>query len=246
MKKHFLTAVLALGSATVSEADISLNFSENTANQAFAGGQNIGPFATNSSFWNTTNGQANLATGSMSNLINNLGIATGAGVTWTSSNVWYNADGTGSDEARLAVGYLDDGPTSGGFGLQISLTNIPYSQYVVLGLLASDQGATYTTLDFTVNGSLVLGGTATAYGTNAQSITAEGAPWTVLTASNVGNYWASSIQTASTLTITAPPRNGTQRGSLSGLIVQQVPEPATGLLLGIVGAALGLRRRRAK
>lgn len=248
MKKNFLTAALALGSAAATEAAvISVNFSENSGNQGFAGSQNIGPLATNSAFWNTTNGQANLAAGSLTNLINDLGSPTGVGMTWTSSNAWYNGDGTLTDDAKLSVGYLDDGATSGGFGIQISVTNIPYAQYIVLGLLGSDQSTpTYTTLDFKVNGTPLFGGTALAYDGINSSTTAEGAAWTLLTPTNVGNYWASGVQTSATLTITAPPRNGAERGSISGFIIQQVPEPASGMFLGLAGVAIGLRRRRGK
>ncbi len=168
---RFLAVAAGMALATAGAASISVNFSENSANQGFAGGQLIGPLKTDSSNWNTTNGQPSLEAGSLSGLIDDAGAATGASITWLASNTYWNSDGTGSDEARLSVGYLDDGGTSDGFGVQISVADIPYEQYVVLGLLASGDGSsTYTTLDFTVNGVPVLGGPTTAYkGINASN-----------------------------------------------------------------------------
>ena len=144
------------------------------------------------------------------------------------------------DQHKMAVGYLDDG----GSGISITVTNIPYAQYRVYGLLSSDQGggSTYVTLDFQVNGSPVLGGTATAYKSIEDSNTAESAYWTRVTTSDVGNYWLTGTQTSSTLTITAPSRNGEQRASLSGFVIEQVPEPAA-TLLGSLGTLTLLRRR---
>jgi len=249
MKRSILAPILALGAsaAVVSAAStISVNFSENDTNQVFAGGQNIGPLNTSSTFWNNTSPASvrtgSLSTGSLNNpLINELGAATTATLAWQSSNPWYNADGTADDQHMMSVGYLDDG----GSGISFTVANIPYAQYRVYGLLASDQGggATYTTLDFTVNGTPVLGGTATAYNTINASNTAEGAYWTQVTTSDPGNYWLSGTQTSATLTVTAPTRNGEQRASISGFVIEQVPEPAVSLLGGLGLVAL-LRRRR--
>jgi hypothetical protein len=249
MKKPYLISFVALSISTAlasAASSLSVNFSENDANQVFAGNQNIGPLATNSSNWNNTSPAAvrtgTLATGSLNTpLVDDTGAATTATLTWASSNPWYNSDGTADDQHMMAVGYLDDG----GSGISITVTNIPYAQYRVYGLLASDQGAgdTYTTLDFQVNGSPVLGGTATAYKSIEASNTAEGAYWTQVTTSDVGNYWLTGTQTSSTLTITAPTRNGEQRASISGFVIEQVPEPAA-TLLGCLGALTLLRRRR--
>lgn len=244
MKLRYSLIILAASTAFAPAASIAINFAENT-NQAFTGGVNIGPTGINSSNWNSTinRDSGSLEAGTKNNLIDDTGTATIASVTWSSSNVWYNADGTTNDVRKLAVGYLDDG----GSGVSITLTDIPYAQYIVYGLLSSDQGDdpnTYTTRDFQVNGLDVLGGTATAYKGVAASWGATGNDWNPLTTTSVGNYWTSTVQTSSTLTVTGLPRSGDERGSISGLIIQQVPEPSSAALLGLAGLALILRRRK--
>lgn len=241
-----LSVVYHLTVGLASAVSISVNFSENDGNQVFVGNQNIGPLATNSSFWNNTSPEGNrtgtLEAGTLVNpLIDSNGNVTTATITWSASNPWYNDDGTGNDEQKMAVGYLDDG----GSGVSIIISNVPYALYRVYGLLASDQGegTTYTTLDFTVNGTDVLGGTATAYKTMIASNSAEGANWTLLSTSDVGNYWLSGITSGSTLTINGALRSGDDRGSISAIIIEQIPEPSTGLLGGLGVLAL-LRRRR--
>lgn len=244
-----LFLALALGTLAAPAASISVNFSENDDNQVFAGGQNIGPLNTNSSNWNNTSPAAgrtgSLGTGSLNTALkDDTGAVTTATLSWSSSNAYYNdEDGTGSDQAKLAVGYLDDGDA----GFSITIANVPYAQYRVYGLLSSDgaDGAatTYTTADYTVNGSLLFGSTLTAYGSITDSQAAEGAAWTLLAPGNVGNYWVSATQTNSTLTITGV-RNGDARASISGLIIEQIPEPSVALLGGLGLAGL-LRRRRA-
>ena len=211
-------ALLVL-SAQAGAQIISLNFSENSGNQGFAGGELIGPLSTDSTNWNTTNGAPDLAAGSLTNLIDSLdGSNTGASVSWSSSNVWFNGDGTGNDEQRLAVGYLDDGAP----GVSATFSNIPYTNYRVYGLLASDQGTQYDTLDFTVNGNSVFGAaTAPAYGSMAESNAQTGNLWSLADGTNRGNYWTTDT-TGSTLTITGQPRNGAQRASITAIIIEDL------------------------
>jgi hypothetical protein len=247
--------------STASADSISLNFSENKTNQGFAGGQLIGPLATDSATWNNTNDQPGpLDAGSMSNLIDDSGANTGASVTWSSSNTWFNDDGTADDEHRMAVGYLDDGDSIGGvtdgIGVSVTFSNIPYALYRVYGLLASDQGGgpNYDTLDFTVNGVEVFGAATTAPAYNAinDSLAATGSFWSLADGTTRGNYWQ--IDTSgSTLTITAPARapSGTPerpfRGSLTGVIIQEViPEPNSLAIAacGSLFAAGAIRRRK--
>jgi hypothetical protein len=258
LMKSTLAALLALTvtGVTAQAASIALNFSENNTNQGWLTLTDpIGPTNIPAGFFNTTNdppGAAglpirtgSLASGSLLGLRDSAGALTTASVTWNSSNAWYSSAGTATDQARLGVGYLDDG----GSGVSITFSNIPYAQYRVYGLVASDQGAaantTYTTLDFTVNGTAVLGGTATAYKSIVNSTTATGSAWSLLTTSQTGNYWLSGATSGSTLTITAPTRSGDNRASIAGIVVEEIPEPSAALLgLGAL-AGLTLRRRRA-
>lgn len=228
--------VAALGVALTpvfSQAQIiSLNFSENSANQGFAGGEMIGPLMTDSANWNNTNDYGGpLEAGTMTNLIDTAGAATTASVTWSSTNPWYNSDGTGDDEHRMSVGYLDDGAP----GVSATFTNIPYTNYRVYGLLGSDQGNEYETLDFTVNGVEVFGAatSAPAYGNINTSFAQRGSFWSLADGTNRGNYWTLDT-TGSTLTITGFPRNGAQRGSLGAIIIRDLSVPLYDTALKLV------------
>lgn len=255
MKHHFASLILFSATGlTAQAASIALNFSQNDGNQGWLTLTDpIGPTNIPAGFFNTTNSPpgaaglptrvGTLAAGSLLGLVNSSGSATTAGVTWSSSNAWFSSAGTATDQARLGVGYLDDGTN----GVSITFSNIPYAQYRVYGLLASDQGTgtTYTTLDFSVNGAAVLGGTATAYKSIVESTTATAAAWSPLTTSQTGNYWLSGTTSGATLTVTAPPRSGNSRASIAGIIVEEIPEPTAAILgLGAL-AGLTLRRRRA-
>jgi hypothetical protein len=253
-KNPYLVAALAISAAATSAeaASIAVNFSENDANQGWLSAtSSIGPTGIQAQYFNTNNnppGVAGLPTrtgslsaGSLTGLLDDAGNTTTASVTWSSSNTWWNSDGTGTDNQRLAVGYLDDG----GSGVTITVNNVPFANYRVYGLLASDQGNTYTTLDFVVNGSAVLGGSATAYGNMAESLANTGQEWSLLTTSQAGNYWRSGTQTASTLTITGPARSGDDRASITGFIIEEVPEPGSAALAAFSLVGMALRRRRA-
>jgi len=238
-------ATVAVMSVQASAASISMNFVENASNQILAGGTPIGPIGTDGIYWNHNSAVGTpWATNSMSNLKDNTGTATGVNVSWRSSNTWYTGEGTGSDEAKLSVGYLDDGVTTDPYGVQVTFTNIPYARYRVYGMYASDTNqdtAPYivTMRNFEVNGAWVLGGTAAttaqAYGRADRNNAANGAYWTkIVPGVKVGNYWTIDSM-GSTLTIKGLPRNGSQRGSLSGVIIQEMdkflpydPDPAIG------------------
>ena len=256
----FCLALLMIGTAHAQS--ISLNFSENAGNQHFTGGEMIGPSGTDSAKWNNTNDYGgSLDAGTMTNLIDDSGDNTGASVTWECSNVWWNSDGTGDDEHRMAVGYLDDGETGdppSGLGVQITFENIPYDYYRVYGLLASDMGGgydpatggggLYETLNFNVNGQWVFGGDATttapAYNSIEASLALAGDFWTEANGVDRGNYWAIDAR-GPTLTIEGLPRSGDIRGSITSVIIQQIPEPSTLILtvMGLLGLVMYGRRK---
>lgn len=244
--KHALLALIC-SSATISAASISINFSENSTNQGFTGGSNIGPLSVDSSNWNTTNGQASLAAGTLNNLKDDSGTVTTTSMTWSSSGPFYNTeDGTGSDERRLSVGYLDDG----GGGISVSMSNIPYANYRVIGLYSSDAAngaATVQAQDMNVNGTWVFGGatsqSVTATGSIPDNQIQNGANWSILSPTDVGNYWSFDTS-GSTLTITQSPAADAGRAALAGVIIEEIPEPSSTALLGLAGLTLILRRRK--
>jgi hypothetical protein len=206
---------------TLPQADtILVNFRRDSGD-AFIGGQLIGPTGDDSSNWNSASG----ASGSTAALVDNLGDATTAGISWSSANMWSNADGTGTDEERLAKGYLDDG----GSGVSVTLSNIPYANYRVYGLFATDYGS--SVVNASVNGSWALGGgsttTASATISVSQNQSVNGESWTKIVPGSVqGNYWAADA-TGSTCAIVVRPRNGSSRGTLTAVIVEKLPLPRT-------------------
>ena len=261
MKKNRTIAwALALTALAVPRAGasiISVNFAENT-NQGFAGGQNIGPLATDSANWNNTinRDSGTLAEGSMGSLKDDSGVNTGASISWSSKNVWYNSAGIGSDEAKLNVGYLDDGAHSAvdpwyneAAGAYMTISNVPYTSYRVYGLLASDAGDTYAARNFLVNGTYVWSGrntNADAYGNIGAAFAATGNNWVKLEQGVTrGNYWTFDVLDApsTTLQVYGIDGYGGGRGSIGGVIIEQIPEPATAGLLGLIGAVALLRRR---
>ncbi|WP_193212830.1 LamG-like jellyroll fold domain-containing protein [Luteolibacter marinus] len=222
---HFTTA-------TVVEpgGEIRINFGRD-GSEAFAGGQLIGPTAAGSSDWNEVAG----ASGTLGSLVNSSGLGSGASMTWHSSVLWSNNDGVSDDEHRLATGYLDDGDGSNGDnkGVLVTLSDIPFERYRVYGLFATDQnqgsGSACGIVNFNVNGSWALGGngntTADAWGTIHANLAAHGSYWTKIEPGVVrGNYWVVET-TGSTCTITGEVRNGSNRGCLTGLVIERLDPP---------------------
>lgn len=165
------------GALPVSGNAILVNF-DRGGSEAFAGGELIGPTAVDSSNWNAATG----ADGSLVGLVDEAGASSTVDVQWFSANTWSNNDGTGDDEHRLTVGYLDDGEGSNadGKGVLVTFNNIPYDNYKVYGLFASGQNSSGSsgTVNFSVNGSWALGGnastTAAAWGSVNANNTANG------------------------------------------------------------------------
>ena len=226
-------------------AVISLDLTDNDAAEAYAGGQNIGPLATNSSNWNVTGPDktsGSNANGAIADLKDDTGTPTGASVTWASDGTWGNSDPSNvpGDEGKMAGGYLDHGTP-----VSVTFSDIPYAQYRVYGLLGSDDNpGTVTSQDWDVNGTWVFGGgsatTTPIYSTAATTFAQTGNYWSEATTSTPGNYWTIATS-GTTLTITGI---AATEGSLSGVIIEAIPEPATGLLAGLALAGLAFGRRR--
>lgn len=233
---------LAFGAAPAQAAIIAYNFSENPGNQVLDTVTPKGP--TGTSIWNDSNVVDNggLSAGDEANLVDDSGATTSATIAWSSSGAWWNGSGTGSEEAKIAVGYLDDG----GSGVSVGVTGIPFANYNVYGIVGSDQTlTTYTSLDFNVNGTWVFGGasasTATAF-SDWSDDSANGV-WTEIDPGvTTGNYWKMEGLSGD-LTIQGQLRNGAERGSLAAIIIEEVPEPSV-VFLGTLGLLPLLRRRR--
>ncbi|MCK4563262.1 MAG: lamin tail domain-containing protein, partial [Verrucomicrobia bacterium] len=160
-------------------------------------------------------------------------------VTWDSSTTYSTSESTSDDQHKLSHGYLDDGNTGSGNGLEVTLSGIPYATYRVYGLVASDGsngGSSYPCLDFNVNGTWVYGvtspSTTTAYGNVNANSSHNGEPWTqIVPGSVIGNYWT--VETSgSTCSIIGLIRDYPARGSLTGVIIEPTGA-ASGALISI-------------
>ncbi len=161
-------------------------------------------------------------------------------VIWDSSTTWSTSEGTSDDQHKLSRGYLDDGNSGSGNGLEVTISGIPYATYRVYGLVASDEsngGGSFQCLDFNVNGTWAYGGssqsTTTAYGNvDANSAHNNGEPWTqIVPGSVIGNYWIMETS-GSTCSIIGRIREDSDRGSLTGVIIEQTGA-ASGALISI-------------
>ncbi len=221
-------AVLSCGSV-MAEGVISLNFMRDSS-EAFAGGQAIGPLATDSAHWNSVAA----ASGSFNNLKDDEGNATAADVVWQSKNLWSSSEVYTNDQQKLSRGYLDDGTIGDGMGISITVTDIPYAKYRVYGLLGSDLsngGASYITRDFLLNGSVwVFGGVTpseiAAYGNATVNYANKGSYWTEAGGGIIGNYWTQ-VASGPTLTVRGQISAAPKRGSLTGVIIEEITVPHT-------------------
>ncbi|MCW1887431.1 hypothetical protein OKA04_22030 [Luteolibacter flavescens] len=204
---------------------ISYNFSETSTNttQTLDTTTPKGPLGSlvwNDSYVVTT---GNVATGTEDGLVDGSGGATGASISWTSKNTWYGDGVYNTQDQRIVLGYLDDGDD----GVTVTVTNIPYENYNVYGILASDAGSntTYTTKDFLINGTTwALGGSAPATATafaSMEASSANGAWVKIIPGTQTGNYWKISNLTSGTLTIDGEPGvNNGNRASLAAIIIE--------------------------
>lgn len=248
----FITGLLL--TCTASAAVISIDFNNTTvANWVVTG--SAGPLS--SPNWNNTS----TPTGGPLSLVDDSGAPTTATLSWVSANTWTNGDGNSTEDTKLAHAYLDDGGNAG-TTISLTLANIPYTDYRVYGLVASGQNGaagTYTTMDFQVNGSTwVLGDEISGNGSTANNtatvfggVAANAGGWAEIlgdgtgTQTQTGNYWTWE-GSGSSLVVNAQNRVGNSRGSITGLIIEDIsaiPEPSV-LSLALIGfAALFLGRR---
>ncbi len=235
-----VAALLGLSSQGLADT-ISVNFVDNATNQTFTGGQMIGPLSTDSAFWNQNSSPTtgNFVAGTLVGLIDGTGTPTTADVSWQCSNTWSNGDGTADDEHKLAHGYLDDYDTGGGYGVIITFSNIPYPDYRIHGLFASDF-TTHVT-NYAVNGTWALGGdystTAACYGKITDNFTNNGEYWTRIEPGVVqGNYWTVEASGPNCV-ITGEVRAGSARGCLTAVIIEKfIGDPGTPYCFGSSGS----------
>lgn len=236
-----LAAVLC---TTASAASIAVRFGDQD-NQDFAGGSLIGPTGIDGANWNNTSSQDlganNYGNGTFAagTVIDDSGaIIAATTITFSSPNTYWNGAGTGSDEAKLLVTYLDDG----GSGSSVTVTNHGYAQYDLYVITTGDAGngsggtATFTNTGFTVNG--VDQGAHDGLGYNGLTLV-EAVGGVGGTAGN----WVKYTGFTGDLTITSNSPSG-GRSPFNGFVIVEVPEPSSTALLGLGGIALILRRRK--
>lgn len=248
MKKRLITLIFVSSAGFASAASIAMNFSENNGNQSWlAPDTPIGPLGILSGNFNSNNNPnangttnvltGNLATGTASNLVDSNGNGVSTTVEWSSNNAWYNGSGIATDEARLSVGYLDDG----GAGARVTISDIPYATYNVYVLLGSDAGNEHNSEIPLVNEVPVLSADFPAFG----NLVGSGGGWIEADGTTRGNYVVARGLTGSTATIAGQNSTGNRIG-ISGFIIeeqQQIPEPSS-TLLALSATALLIRRRR--
>lgn len=242
-----MITALAFGSANASIISIDFN---NTTDAAWtvSGTEAAGPLG--SSYWNTTSA----ASGTGQALVDDSNNGTTATVTWNSGGTWTTGEGSGggNTDGLVSHAYLDDGTTTNLYGGAVSslitIENIPYAEYRIYGLLASGDGDNYSSRNFQVNGAYVWGtgrdSQADAYGTTDAAFAGTGSRWTKLEQGVTrGNYWTYETS-GSTLVVNGIDKWAGGRASITGVIIEQIPEPATlGLVVAFGGATLFIRRK---
>lgn len=253
MKKRTIAAatlvIAALAVGSVSAGVISIDFNNTTdPNWTVSGPETAGPLG--SANWNSTSA----ASGTGQALIDDAGAATGATLTWNSANTWSSGDGNGTTDEQVAHVYLDDGTTTnigGAVSSLITISGISYAEYRVYGLLSNGDGAEYSSRNFQVNGNYVWGAgvrdaQADVYGNTDAALAATGNRWVELEQGVTrGNYWTYETS-GSTLVVNGIDKWAGGRGSIAGVVIEQIPEPATLGLVALFGGALVMMRRKMK
>lgn len=225
-------AASALPVAASAQDIISINLGANEPNGSINTGSALtaGALPVAGTFWNNMTGATQ---NTPQALVNNVGGASGASVTWSSANTWRSGSPGGtatSQNGNLTKGYLDDG----GAGATVNISNVPFLAYNVYVIRGSDQGggannalANYRPL--TVNGTNFQGnvnspnpfpGTAgVSTSTIVGNVASVGYNWTNNdTLLDGGNFHAATNQSGLSLVIRG--NTGTGRGPIAGVQIQ--------------------------
>ena len=191
--------------------------------------------------WNNAQG----ASGTVANLVNDTGAASGASLTYASNNTW-GRDLSDTPNNNLLSDYLDGGT---GVPVTVTVANVPYPAYDVYIYTRRNETADPADptpadgpgrfSDYTLNGV-------------TQNVLTGDIRDNFLQATDtvIGNYTVFRGVTGSTLSLTANTNAGNFRAPVDGLQIVEVPEPASlgvlggGAVLGGLGL-LGRRRRKA-
>jgi fibronectin-binding autotransporter adhesin len=197
---------------------IAMNFAD-SASDALDSVTPKGPLGT--VFWNAN--APGVSTGTLTGLKDHLGRATPVGISWQASNTWRGVNSDGSQNGKILEGYLDDSPVN------LTFSNIPYANYNVYGIVASDHLGPYDARDFRINDSFwVFGGanptTAPAY----PNWNTAGSQWVQINPSTPvtrGNYWKIAGMSGGTLSVVGQNASNGVRGSFAAILIEGNPGP---------------------
>ena len=212
-------AASALPVAASAQDIISINLGANEPNGSINTGSALtaGALPVAGTFWNNMSGATQTTPQA---LVNNVGGASGASVTWSSANTWRSGSPGGtatSLNGGLTKGYLDDGNG----GPLITITKVPFLAYNAYVIVGGDQGSNAANSQnyrpVTVNG--------VAYSHNDTATVASTANWTGAAWGNADNltegqnYLLAANQSGLTLTVRGGNNSG-PRGSISGVQIE--------------------------
>ena len=93
--------------------------------------------------WNNTNGgangtEANMRSPSFGELVDSTGAASGVTMTWAANTTWNTSNGSGSPDAKLMNGYIDNSNNLGTGFATVDFANISYPKFDVYVYFGSD------------------------------------------------------------------------------------------------------------